>query len=178
MNGKVFKYFFLYMLLFNTTFIEGATFFAVLQKFDHFKTAGIDSADLIFIGKKRKVAYTKGRTLDHATFIVKNLSNEPKEIILLKVYLAGVKIDTELENPGIIVFQKGRSRSCNSFTIRPKSEQEFKVTFKPFEFYPGYQYAFEALISVNGEKFEAVSRVEIIRSRTRDRNWFKDKRKK
>ena len=84
-------------------------------------------------------------------------------------------MDTELQDNGFRLFQKGAYYNLGKFTLQPNSSQEVLVMFEPFEFYPGYSYAIKAVIWVNDKKYEAVSNIKIIRSHRRDKNWFKSK---
>jgi hypothetical protein len=127
-----------------------------------------------FTGQVKKVKYSNNRRIREAPFKIVNKTGNNLKVKLIRVTLLRGDSEDELSNGQFQIFLSGRTLKCSDYNLKPNATAEFNVIFKSYTIYAGSSYAVKAYITINGEKYESISNLEIYRLEIGDINKYKD----
>ena len=126
---------------------------------------------VVFKGINSKIAYTNGRQLGEAYFIINNKSKTKIKVIICKVELIRGN-STDLLN-GLLIKDNQFPHGNSYIYLNPGTEKKVRIMFDPFDLYEGSTYTIRATITVNGKEYVATSLIELFRQAYGDKNKYK-----
>jgi hypothetical protein len=126
---------------------------------------------VVFKGINSNIAYTKGRQLNEASFIIDNKSNKKIQVYISKAELIRGKTATELN--GLLIKDNQYPQGNSYIYLNSGTEKKVRIMFEPFTLYEGSIYTIRATIAVDGKKYVATSLFELFRQAYGDKNKFK-----
>lgn len=128
---------------------------------------------VVFKGINTKLAYTKSRKLNEASFIIINKSNNLIRVNISKGELIrGTSTD---ELTGLLIKDNQFPNGNSYIYLHPKTEKKVRIKFNPFDLYEGSTYTIRAIITVDEKDYVASSIIGLFRQAYGDKNKLKNK---
>jgi len=126
---------------------------------------------VVFKGINSKIAYTKGRQLNEAYFIINNKSNAKIKVVISKTELIRGQSTSELN--GLLIKDNQFPQGNSYIYLNPGTEKKVRIMFVPFNLYEGSTYTIRTTIVADGKEYVATSLIELFRQAYGDKNKFK-----
>jgi hypothetical protein len=126
---------------------------------------------IVFKGINSKIAYTRGRQLDEAFFIIKNKSNKKIKIVINKAELIRGQSITELN--GLLIKDNQFPQGNSYIYLNSGIEKKVRIIFAPFELFEGSTYSIRTTILVDEKEYMATTVIVLFRQAYGDKNKLK-----
>lgn len=127
---------------------------------------------VVFKGINSKIAYTKGRQLNDAYFILNNKSDKKIRVTISRAELIRGQSINKLN--GLLIKDNQFPQGNSYIYLNPGTKKKVRIMFDPFNLYEGSTYTIRATIAVDGKEYVATSLIELFRQAYGDKNKFKN----
>jgi len=126
---------------------------------------------VVFKGINSKLAYTKGRQLIEASFIIDNNSDKKIRVNIGKVQVIRGNSTDELS--GLLIKDNKFPKGNSYIYLNSGIEKKVRIGFDPVVLYEGSTYTIRATITVDGKEYVASSIITLFRQAYGDKNKLK-----